>query len=209
MRRSRPGWAMSGNSGNAAIKPYPACHFTHGCADAAIALHDRQSFDVSDIVRIRAYVAEDTLPIVSEPVAAKKRPANEYDAKFSTQFVVAACLARGRFGLAELLPDALEDPVILGLADLVECEADPQTEFPTFFSGGVAVTTRKGEEFIDHVRVNSGAGTRALDGAAIADKFMQNAELAIPAARAKALRDAILGLESRSARALCDALSGR
>ena len=194
---------------NVAIKPYPACHFIHGCADAAIALHDRQNFNLSDIVRIRAFVAEDTLPIVSEPVASKKRPANEYDAKFSTQFVVAACLVRGRFGLAELLPDALEDPEILRLADLVECESDPGTAFPKFFSGGVAVTTRDGEEFVDHVRINSGAGTRALDVAAIADKFMHNATLAISRERAEGLRDLILDLDSGSVRALCDALAGR
>ena len=194
---------------NVAIKPYPACHFTHGCADAAIALHDRQAFDVSDIVRIRAFVAEDTLPIISEPVASKKRPANEYDAKFSTQFVVAACLVRGRFGLAELLPDALEDPAILRLAEVVECESDPETAFPKFFSGGVAVTTQNGEEFVDHVRINSGAGSRALDREAITDKFMQNATLAISKDRAENLRDLILDLDSGSVRALCDALAGR
>ena len=50
------------------------------------------------------------MPIVAEPAAAKERPTTDYEAKFSAQFVVATCLLKGRFGLPELLPDALADP---------------------------------------------------------------------------------------------------
>lgn len=198
-------WEIS----NVAIKPYPVCHFIHGCADAAIELYNRQSFASEDIVGIRAFVAEDTLPIVTEPIANKKEPANEYDAKFSTQFVVAGCLARGRFGLAELKDDALQDEEILRLSRMVDCVADPDSEFPTYFSGGVAVTTRSGEELTSHVRMNSGAGERALDGAAIAEKFMANATLAVSEDRATALQDAILGLDQRPVRELTALLHGK
>ena len=193
---------------NVAIKPYPVCHFIHGCADAAIELHSRRSFEPDDIVAVRAFVAEDTLPIVTEPVESKKAPANEYDAKFSTQFVVAACLLRGRFGLAELKEDALADPEILRLSRMVDCSADPDSAFPTYFSGGVAVTTRSGEELTSHVRMNSGAGERALDGDAIAAKFMANAALAVPESQARALRDGVLGLDDITAAELAALLRG-
>src|SRR5467141_2688836 len=85
-----------------AVKPYPVCHFIHGCADAAIELH--QQIDCADIVRAEALLPRDTMPIVAEPHDAKIRPTNEYEAKFSAQFVVATCLLKGAFGLAELMP---------------------------------------------------------------------------------------------------------
>ena len=89
-----------------AIKPYPVCHFIHGCADAAIELH--ATVKPADIMRVEAFLPRDTMPIVAEPHAAKIRPANEYEAKFSAQFVVATCLLQGSIGLADLLPAALE-----------------------------------------------------------------------------------------------------
>ena len=66
-----------------AVKPYPVCHFIHGCADAAIELHQR--IDCADIVRAEALLPRDTMPIVAEPHDAKIRPTNEYEAKFSAR----------------------------------------------------------------------------------------------------------------------------
>ena len=85
-----------------AIKPYPVCHFIHGCADAAIELHAQ--INPADIASVEAYLPRDTMPIVAEPAAAKTRPTNEYEAKFSAQFVIATCLIKGAFGSRR--PDA-------------------------------------------------------------------------------------------------------
>src|SRR5690606_29622426 len=87
-----------------AVKPYPTCHFTHAVADAALEIRRRHGVRAEDIVRIRALLPADTMPIVVEPVANKRRPVSDYDAKFSAQFITAACFVRGRFGLAELEP---------------------------------------------------------------------------------------------------------
>ena len=83
-------------------------------------------------------------------------------AKFSVQFVVAACLIRGKFGFAELEPDALNDAGILALAQRVHHEADPDSAFPQYFSGGIVVTTRDGRELVHMEKINRGAGERAL-----------------------------------------------
>ena len=147
-----------------AIKPYPVCHFIHGCADAAIELHAQ--INPADIASVEAFLPRDTMPIVAEPAAAKIRPTNEYEAKFSAQFVIATCLIKGAFGLADLMPAALVDPVVLDLTRRVTCAIDPDTAFPAFFSGGVRVTLKDGRSLFRHVRVNSGAGERALDEAA-------------------------------------------
>ena len=73
-------------------------------------------FGIDDIVRIKALVpggGEDGV----RPVANKRRPANTYDAQFSIPYLVAASLLHGRFTLAELEPEALNDAAILRVCD--------------------------------------------------------------------------------------------
>ncbi len=184
---------------NVAIKPYPICHLIHACADSAVILREQHSLAVSDIARIVAFVPQPTLHIIAEPPANKLRPANEYDAKFSTQFVVATCLIKGRFGLAELLEDSLRDAGILELAAKVECVADPDAAYPQYFSGGLEIHTRDGRVLRHHEKINRGAGERALSAADIERKYFDNAELAVSRSRADAICEAVLGLEQRSA----------
>jgi len=187
-----------------AIKPYPACHFIHGCADAAIELHDQVSPD--DIARVEAFLPRDTMPIVAEPATAKIRPTNEYEAKFSAQFVIATCLRKGGFGLADLQPAALADPATLDLAARVTCEVDPDSAFPTYFSGGVRVTLRDGRALFRHVRVNSGAGERALSKDGVVAKFMAAATMTVPRAQAERVRDTVLRLDTHRVADLTAAL---
>lgn len=186
--------------GETALKPYPVCHFIHGCADAAIDLY--REIGGAAIASVEAFLPEATLHIIAEPAEAKEQPTNDYEAKFSAQFVVAHCLLHGRFGLPDLLPAALTDPQVCALARKVACRADPDSAFPQFFSGGVTVRLADGRMLTRHVRVNSGAGERAMDAGAVSAKFMASASLAIAADRAEAIRDAVLGLERIMARDL-------
>jgi 2-methylcitrate dehydratase PrpD len=180
-----------------AIKPYPVCHFIHGCADAAIELHAQ--INPADIASVEAFLPRDTMPIVADPPDKKTNPTNEYEAKFSAQFVIATCLIKGAFGLADLMPAALKDPVVLDLTRRVTCAIDPDTAFPAFFSGGVRVTMKDGRSLFKHIRINSGAGERALDEAAVSKKFLASATLTIPQAQAERIREAVLNLETHSA----------
>ncbi len=192
-----------------AIKPYPTCHFTHAVADSALALRETHGIEANNIARIRALIPEDTVPVIAEPVANKKRPVSDYDAKFSTQFIAAACFERGKFGLAELEEEALNDPAILALADKVEFEIDPNSEFPRFFSGGMVVTTKDGGEFIHHERVNRGAGERALTEDEIVSKFTDNAMMAASLERAKAVQASVLGLDDSDGLSLAERLAAQ
>lgn len=186
--------------GETALKPYPVCHFIHGCADAAIDLHGEIAG--AEILSVEALLGEPTLHIVCEPAEAKQRPTNEYEVKFSAQFVTAYCLLYGRFGLPDLLPDAIADKAALALAQKVTCRADPDSLFPTFFSGGVKVTLADGRVLSRHVPVNSGAGERAMSAEAVAGKFMASASLAIAEDRATRIRDAVMDLENTPVREL-------
>jgi 2-methylcitrate dehydratase PrpD len=190
--------------GETALKPYPVCHFIHGCADAAIDLYPE--IGGAAVVSVRALLPQPTLHIVAEPAEAKQRATTEYEAKFSAQHVVAAALLRGRFGLPDLLPEALADPAVRDLARRVTCAADPESRFPEYFSGGLEVTLADGRVLTRHVPVNSGAGARAMDEGQVVAKFMASASLAIEAARAESIAEAVLDLENRPARALAELL---
>ena len=181
------------------MKPYPICHLIHACADSALLLREKHGIEPGEIERIVAYVPQPTLHIIAEPIANKLRPANEYDAKFSTQFVVATCLVKGRFGLAELLDPTLRDPDILALAAKVECVPDPDALYPQYFSGGVEIKMRDGRSLRHHDKVNRGAGDRALSADDIQHKYFDNAALAVNRSRAEQICEAVLTLDQRPA----------
>lgn len=186
--------------GVTALKPYPVCHFIHGCADAAIELHGE--IDWRDIASVRAFLAEPTLHIVCEPAEAKENATSEYEVKFSAQHVIAACLVRGHFNLPDLLPEAIAQPEVRELARRVKCEADPDTRFPEFFSGGLELTMKDGREIRRQVPVNSGAGELAMGEDAVVAKFLASSSLAISEAQARRVAEAVLDIESTTARAL-------
>ena len=64
------------------------------------------------------------------------------------------------------------------------------------------MTLADGRVLTRHVRVNSGAGERAMGAAAVTAKFMASASLAIGEAQAEAIAEAVLDLELISARQL-------
>jgi len=190
---------------NVAVKPYPACHFVHAFADAAIALK-RQGVDPAAIDSITALVPAEVVKTVCEPAANKQRPANDYDARFSVPYVVAASLRSGKFGLAELAESALRDPDTLALAARVGYRVDPDSGFPRHYSGEIVVRLKDGQEVRHREQVNRGSADRPLSNTEVEEKFMQNAAYSVPPARAQRIRDAVLGLDEAPARELEEAL---
>ncbi len=177
-----------------AVKPFPACHFTHACADAAIALKRDHDVDLRSTRRIRALVPAEVVKTVCEPVASKRRPANAYDAQFSIPFIVASALRRGRFGLAELSDQALADRETLALADRVEYEIDPASEFPRYYSGELILEQSDGRILRHREARNRGCSDRPLGEAEILAKFTANCRGTAAEARADTLAEHLLSL---------------
>jgi 2-methylcitrate dehydratase PrpD len=190
-----------------AIKPYPVCHFIHGCLEAALELHG--TFSWGDLDRVMVSLPAETLPIVAEPAEAKQRAATEYEAKFSAQFVVAKALLLGRFGLAELTSAALSDAATQALATKVLCRADPQAQFPRYYSGSVSIVLKDGRELHRRVPINKGAGPRALSAQDIEAKFLANATLRLDKSRAQRVLDAVMSAGSEPVRSLMQILRRR
>jgi 2-methylcitrate dehydratase PrpD len=190
-----------------ALKPYPACHFTHGCLDAAIALAKEENVDPASIRRIEALVPEGVVKTVCEPQASKRRPQNAYDAQFSIPYQVAAALLRGRFTLDELEPEALEDARILALAARVDYAIDRESTFPRHYSGEVVIETEDGRTFRRQEPINRGAPDRPLANEEIVEKYVTNATTVVTDAKAHAIRELVLRLDELSdARQLAEKL---
>ena len=86
-----------------AIKPIPACHFTHASSDAAIALHREHALVRRCHREARACAgAAERGRGGLRAGREQARPANSYDAQFSIPYIVATGLLKGRFTLDEL-----------------------------------------------------------------------------------------------------------
>lgn len=178
-----------------AIKPYPACHFTHGCIDAALILR-RQGLDVGRIAGIETRVPAGVFKTICEPEANKLKPANSYDAQFSVQWLTAAALLRGKLGLAELEPSEINDPEILALTQKVRFAEYKDSPFPKVYSGEVVITLDDGTKLSHREHVNRGAAERPLTNAEIVTKFRDNAATAFNGEIAHRMEHAMLSLDA-------------
>ncbi len=158
-----------------AVKPYPACHFTHAFADAALAIRALHGVAVEDIAMVTCLIAPGEVSTVCEPLDRKRAPCSSYEAQFSVPYVTAAALRHGEFTLRQLEPEALRDPVVLALAAKVDYVEDPASGFPASFSGEVVVKTKDGRVVRHREQINRGAGDRPLGRSEIEAKFASTA----------------------------------
>jgi 2-methylcitrate dehydratase PrpD len=190
-----------------AIKPIPACHFTHAAADAAIALSRQLGGDatadrVRRIRRVCVLVPEQVVKTVCEPVSNKRRPANSYDAQFSIPYIVATGLLKGRFTIDELEEEALADAAVLALAAKVDYQVDPDSTFPRHYTGEVIVEMENGSVLRHREAVNRGNTDRPLGNDDVLAKYMENATRALSQSHAQRVAEAVLTLDQHDARAL-------
>ena len=177
-----------------AIKPYPACHFTHAFMDATLALVIENDLVADDIADILCLVPAEIIPVVCEPAEVKLTPCSDYDAKFSLAYLVGTAATRRRFTLAELDLEALSDSASLAVASRVRYEIDPKSTFPRHFCGEVIITTTDGRELRHRESVNRGADERPLSAIEIEEKFMSNIEIVRTRSAGQQILESVLGL---------------
>ena len=193
---------------NVAVKPFAVCHFSHAAADAAIAVH-RMGVDAKRVESVEVRMPAGTMPVVSDPIEAKRRPQSDYEAKFSVPYAVASGLLRGRLGLRELLPAAFGDAEAIALMDRIHCVADPASTFPQHYTGEIVVTLDDGRQIRHREAINRGHAERPLTNEDVRDKFLANATLHFPAPHALAVCESVLALDRAESIAALDGLLGR
>jgi len=108
------------------VKPFPCCRWSHPAIQAALALRLEHAFDPGSVasVRVRTFAAAAAL--------ARRPPRTTEEAQYSLTWPVAVALARGAFGVDDVLEPALADEAVARLAALVEIEvaSELEAEFP-------------------------------------------------------------------------------
>ncbi|MBI4189164.1 MAG: MmgE/PrpD family protein [Betaproteobacteria bacterium] len=190
----------------ASIKLYPAGHLSHAFMNAAIKLVREHRINPKEVQFVRTLVAKTAVPLICEPAETKRRPTSSYMAQFSLPYAMACCLTRGRFGLAEIEEASFNNPDLIALAEKVEYEIDPNSSYPKFRSGEVIIKMKDGRELRRRENI---LPDEPAPNETIVAKFMDNAQLVMPDARAKAIRDMVLAMEDEpDARRISRALGG-
>lgn len=193
---------------NVAVKPFAVCHFSHAAADAAIAVH-RIGIDAKRIASVEVLMPAGTMPVVCDPIDAKRRPQTDYEAKFSVPYAVASGLLRGRLGLRELLPAAFGDVEAVALMDRIHCVVDPASTFPQHYTGEIVVTLDDGRQIRHREAINRGHAEQPLRNEDVRDKFLANATLHFSEDHAHAVCESVLALDRAESIASLDGLLGR
>ena len=180
---------------NVAVKPYPLCHFNHAFVDAVLALRAAHALTPDNVENMTARIHRDQIAVVCEPQAAKRKPQNDYDARFSVHYAMAVALTRGRFTLDELAADTMSDPVIQALCQRCSYVEDPESLYPRYYSGEVVVQTQDGRTLRHREAINQGAAERPLSEQHIVEKFFSNADRRIKRAQAQLVLEQIMELE--------------
>jgi 2-methylcitrate dehydratase PrpD len=186
-----------------AFKPYPACHFVHSSLDAAALLLAETPLASDDLARITVAVPGPGVPLVLEPLEAKRDPRTDYDAKFSLPYSIAALIIHGHVGVESYTEQAIRDPAVLELASRVDYV---QREFPTYpqsFPGWVRLETRAGAVFERELAHQRGGPENPMGVDAVVAKFRRNAALALDEESLLALEAAVLSLELQDDLARC------
>jgi 2-methylcitrate dehydratase PrpD len=183
---------------NTALKPYPACHYSHASLDAVRSLMLQEHIVAADVIEAVALVPADAVAFVLEPVNAKLKPRSNYEAKFSLQFSIAAMLLDGRVGVDTFTASKIGDPSILELARRVSYEVKAYPTYPEAFPGGVRITTKNGRSLEADLAYQRGGQANPMSDDDVHQKFVDNASLGMAADSLEALETAIMQLEEQS-----------
>ena len=178
-----------------ALKPYPCCHYNHAFIDAAAALRAAHALTPDAIERIECHIHARQVPVVCEPIASKRAPQTDYDAKFSLPYAVTSLFVRGHVDVDDFTPEAIREPAVLALAERTYYVEDPTSDFPRRFGGRLRVHLRNGGVLDHHEPINRGSAERPLTHAEVEAKFRHNAARSLPAVQVDRVIEAVAMLD--------------
>jgi 2-methylcitrate dehydratase PrpD len=181
-------------SRNASFKPFPVAHVIHPYIDALLRLRAQHAIDPAQVAKIVCPVAAYIVGIVCEPLAEKRRPRSDSHGRVSIQYTLAEALVRGRIDKNAYRPESLVDPKILGIADRVEIEVDPNYPGPERFKGAIKIVMKDGSVYETVEEHNRGSAANPMAVEDLVAKFDANAADVLNGSQRQALVEAVLGL---------------
>jgi 2-methylcitrate dehydratase PrpD len=173
------------------FKAWPAVGNVHTYIHATVELMKEHRIAARDIARIRVFVG-DFHQRMCTPLDTRRAPATLVDAKFSLPFCVALAAAKGGMRISDFSAEALKDPEVLAMAQLIEPVEDSSLDWKLKIPDGrMEITTRDGRTFERIGHSVPGSQEAPMDWDGIAAKFSACAAVAALPVSAERIADAI------------------
>jgi 2-methylcitrate dehydratase PrpD len=171
------------------IKKYPCVYSVHGAIDAAIALRARETLDADSIAAVTVRMhRRRLLPHVRNPAT------SALNAKFSMPYAVARGLVTGAVTLAHFEDDALHDPRVMRVMDVIG--VDEHSDDSNDYGAEIVVVLRDGATLTASVAAPLGRGPEApLPDGMLRAKYADCAGRALTAAGIDVSFDMLMRLE--------------
>lgn len=164
------------------LKPFAGVRHTHYGVEAALRIRARHQFSLADVRAIDLTTYEEAIRYCGN-----RKPQTAIQAQFSLSYALAAALRLGDLG-PEAYGDALFDPEIVRLENLVRIFADPQQA-----GRGARVAITVGADiFSEDVATVAGDPDRPTSADAVVAKFVRYAEPALGPLRTGAIADFVM-----------------
>lgn len=175
------------------FKPYPVCRWAQPAMEAAAALKRAHRFEAADIeaITVRTFHEASRLAVAE--------PGSTDEAQYSLPFPVAALLARGRVGPAEIEGEALTSPELLSLSRAVRLVDDARysARFPAERWADVEILLKDGRSLRSEPSVARGSAENPLSDAEVSEKFHELMAESGFAGRAGRIEELVMSLERR------------
>jgi 2-methylcitrate dehydratase PrpD len=177
-------WEMADNS----IKLHACCRFTNNFCDCAIDIRN-QGCDITKIKAIHAECNKFTDTKLCRPEEVKRHPINVVNAQFSLFYEIACGLAKGKVLPESFTLEAIKDPEINRLCDLITWEINPDFEavYPAKYPARVTVTMEDGSKYVGEVEFPKGDPEYPATKEEVVKKFRANAANTIGSVKAERL----------------------
>ena len=178
------------------IKRIPVCLSSHAAVDAVMALQAQHGFKTADIVSIVC----DVPPIVRKNLV-YERPTTIQQAQFSLEYVIAASLRFGNFGLEHLSLALIQDEGLRPLLSLVSMRTSDRWDSVELCRSApegaqVTISLRDGRRY-EAFRANAhGSALDPLSDAELEDKFLACTVPCLQDAPARSLLASVKAIDS-------------
>lgn len=188
------------------IKAYPVCRWAQPAMEAVAALRHGYAFDLDAIERVEIRTFHEASKL------AVRSPETTEEAQYSLPFPVAALLARGQVGPAEIDGAALRDPELLRLSNLISLVDAPEhsSRFPAERWADATIVLKNGERLISQPAVARGSAENPLSDQDVSAKFHMLMSASGQQVRAAKIEDMVMSIDTLAETAgLIDELMAR
>jgi len=178
------------------VKPYPVCRWAHPAIDAARELRAAHGVEPAQITGVRVHTFANAARLFA------RMPETTSQAQYSLPFAVACMLVHGRIGLEQIAGAALADrrvEAIVARTTVAEAHRH-ERRFPAGRWADVELLLDDGRALRSGDTEARGGPSRPFDTDAVVAKFTELAAPVLGERRARALREATLGLVDPSSR---------